>query len=429
MADKRTAKLTLDDGREIVLPVFEGTEQECAVDVSSLRKETGYITYDNGFVNTGSCQSTITFVDGEKGILRYRGYPIEELAENCRFVEVAYLLVYGALPTREELDNFSAQLTERANIHEDMKHFFTGFPVAAHPMAILSSMVTSLSSYYPTSGDEEWNFDDTVARLIAKVRTIAAYSYRKATGEPFVYPRGDLSYCENFLNMMFSGEGKNYEISDKALRALDKVLILHADHEQNCSTSAVRLVGSSRAPLYASIGAGISALWGPLHGGASQAAVEMLMAINEDGGDCGKYIAMAKDKDDPFRLMGFGHRVYKNYDPRARILKQSCDEILDELNIDDPLLSIAKSLEKVALEDEYFVSRNLYPNVDFYAGIIYRALGIPVNMFTVMFTLGRLPGWIAQWYESTQDPDWRIWRPRQVYQGETSRAFIPIDRR
>lgn len=428
MADG-VAKLILDDGREIELPVYEGTEKEKAVDVSALRKSTGYITYDDGFVNTGSCNSTITFINGEEGILRHRGYPIEILAESCTFTEVSYLLIYGELPTQPQLDEFRARLSEHANIHEDMKHFFTGYPSGAHPMSIMSAMVTSLSTFYPTINEPDWTFDETVARLMAKVRTIAAFSYRKAVGEPYVYPRADLSYAANFLYMMFSKEGEDYEVNPVMQRALARLLILHADHEQNCSTSAVRLVGSSRANLYASIGAGISALSGPLHGGASQAVVEMLLEIQADANDVEKYVAKAKDKNDKFRLMGFGHRVYKNYDPRARILKASCDHLLKELSIEDPLLDIAKKLEQVAIEDEYFVQRSLYPNVDFYSGILYRAMGIPVNMFTVMFAIGRLPGWIAHWHESSRDPDWRIWRPRQVYQGPTLRDVPPIGQR
>jgi citrate synthase len=413
MTDK-AAKLTLDDGQEVELPVLEGTEHEKAIDISALRKKTGYVTYDDGFV---------------KGILHHRGYPIEALAESCTFTEVSYLLMYGELPTRSESEAFRKRLSEHSDIHEDMKHFFTGYPSGAHPMSIMSAMVTSLSTFYPTVDDDDWTFDDTAARLIAKVRTIAAFSYRKAIGKPYVYPRADLNYASNFLNMMFSGDGDDYEIDPVLVRALTRVLILHADHEQNCSTSAVRLVGSSRANLYASIGAGISALSGPLHGGAAQAVVEMLLRIEDDGNDVDKYVAMAKDKTDSFRLMGFGHRVYKNYDPRAKIIKASCDQVFDQLRIQDPLLDIAKKLEKVALEDEYFVKRSLYPNVDFYSGILYRAMGIPVNMFTVIFAIGRLPGWIAHWRESSQDPDWRIWRPRQVYEGAVGRTIVPMDER
>jgi len=426
---ERTAKLTLDDGQTIDLPVLEGTEHEKAVDVSSLRKSTGYITYDDGFVNTGCCTSTITYIDGENGILRHRGYPIEDLAESCTFTEASYLLIYGELPTRPEAKAFADRLSEHSDIHEDMKHFFTGYPSGAHPMSIMSAMVTSLSTFYPTVRDEDWTFDETAARLIAKVRTIAAFSYRKASGKPYVYPRADLNYASNFLNMMFSGDGEDYKINPVLVRALTRVLILHADHEQNCSTSAVRLVGSSRANLYASIGAGISALSGPLHGGAAQAVVEMLLKIQADGNDVDKYVAMAKDKDDPFRLMGFGHRVYKNYDPRAKIIKGACDQVFEDLQIEDPLLDIAKKLEKVALEDEYFVKRSLYPNVDFYSGILYRAMGIPVNMFTVIFAIGRLPGWIAHWRESSQDPEWKIWRPRQIYRGAVARKIVPMDER
>jgi citrate synthase len=429
MEIQRKAQLTIDD-KTVELPIIVGTEGEKAIDISSLRKETGCITYDSGFANTGSCLSDITFVDGEKGILRYRGYDIATLAEHCTFVEVAFLLIRGKLPTDSELHQFSEYLTQNSMIHEDMRHFFTGFPPSAHPMSILSAMVTSLASFYPSlTDDPDGNFALTTARLLSKIRTIAAFSYKKSLGEPFVYPRPDLSYCANFLNMMFSSHVNNYEVNPVFVKALNLVLILHADHEQNCSTSTVRLVASSRVNLYAAISAAISALWGPLHGGATQAVVEMLLTIANDGGDVSKYVAKAKDKDDPFRLMGFGHRVYKKYDPRATILKKTAAELLDQLKLDDPLLEVAARLEEVALTDDYFVERRLYPNVDFYSGIIYRAMGIPLSMFTVIFAIGRLPGWIAHWRESADDPNWRIWRPRQIYKGSTLRDFIPMDQR
>jgi len=416
----RTAKLTLDS-REYELPVVEGSEGETAVDIRKLRAESGLITLDTGYGNTGSCTSAITFIDGEKGILRYRGYPIEEIAERTRFPEVCYLLIYGDLPSTEERKSFSEQLTRHTLLHEDMKKFFEGYPSTAHPMAILGSMVTSLSTYYPDSerGDD---VDLNIVRLLAKVKTIAAFSYKKSIGQPFVYPRNDLSYCANFLHMMFAVPTEEYVVSGVLEKALNLLLILHADHEQNCSTSTVRMVGSSGANLFASIAGGINALWGPLHGGANQKVIEMLQTIKDDGSDYEKYVRLAKDKDSDFRLMGFGHRVYKNFDPRAKILKEAADQVLSELGVDDPLLEIAKNLEAVALEDEYFVERKLYPNVDFYSGIIYRAMGIPTEMFTVMFAIGRLPGWIAQWKEMREDPTSRINRPRQIYTGPTRRS-------
>jgi citrate synthase len=426
--EQKKATLILD-GQTLELPVIEGTEGEKAIDISSLRGKTGYITYDNGLVNTGSCISTITFVDGEKGVLRYRGYDIADLAERCTFVEVAYLLIKGQLPSSKELTQFSTYLNEHSLIHEDMTHFFTGFPPSSHPMSILAAMVTSLSSFYPSLSDPDANFEITTARLLSKVRTIAAFSYKKVLGEPFVYPEYELSYCANFLNMMFASSVKNFHPDPVFVKALNKVLILHADHEQNCSTSTVRLVGSARVDLYAAIASAIAALWGPLHGGAAQAVVEMLQMIQADGGNIDKYIAKAKDKNDPFRLMGFGHRVYKNYDPRAEILKKTCDDLFAEKNLSDPLLDVAKKLEKIALTDEYFLEKHLYPNVDFYSGIIYRAVGIPLNMFTVMFAIGRLPGWIAQWKESADDKNWKIWRPRQIYTGEPKRDFVPLQSR
>jgi citrate synthase len=424
------AKIVLG-GSEYELPVIEGTENEKAVDISKMRGQSGYITIDPGFKNTGSTKSAITFLDGEKGILRYRGYPIEQLAEEATFIEVAYLLIYGNLPTTEQLENFTESITKHTLVHEDMKQFFGMYPSQAHPMGILSSMVVSLSTFYPESLDPNRSAeakDLTIHRLLAKLPTLAAMSYKNSTRHPFIYPKNDLDYCSNFLNMMFAMPTEDYKIDPVIVKALNKLLILHADHEQNCSTATVRVVGSSQANLYASISAGICALWGPLHGGANQAVIEMLEKIDADGGDVDKWVLKAKDKDDSFRLMGFGHRVYKNFDPRARIIKKACDDVLEKLGIDDNLLAIAKKLEKVALEDEYFKSRNLYPNVDFYSGIIYRALGIPTDMFTVMFALGRLPGWIAQWKEMLEGGE-PIGRPRQVYTGATERDYVPIEKR
>jgi len=427
---KEKATLTID-GKSYQLPIIEGVEGERAIDIRSMRKQTGHITLDSGFMNTGSCTSKITFLDGEKGVLCYRGYSIEELAAKCTFVEVAYLLVHGSLPTRSELSEFSKMLGEYALLHEDLIHFFDSYPPNSPPMAILSSMVNSLCNFYPEMTENPYeNIDKMGARLLSKVRTIAAFSYKKSLGQPLVYPRHDLSYCANFLNMMFDSPVKPYEIKDEVVAALNKLLILHADHEQNCSTSAVRLVGSARVNLYASISAGISALWGPMHGGANQAVMEMLENIyHYENGDCQSYLDRAKDPNDPFRLVGFGHRVYKTFDPRMRLLKDACNEVLEVLNITDPLLDIARELEDIALHDEYFVERNLYPNVDFYSGIIYRAIGIPNNMFTVMFALGRLPGWIAHWKEMWDDDDWRIGRPRQIYVGSERRKLVPIDER
>lgn len=428
MAEK--AKLLLD-GKEFDLPVVTGTEDEKAIDVIKLRDQTGYITLDYGYANTGSCSSAITYLDGEKGILRYRGIPIEQLAENSTFVETAYLLIYGNLPNKKQLSDFSAGLTRHSLIHEDMKHFFNGFPSTAHPMAILSSMVCSLSAYYPDSSDidNEEKLQNNIVRILSKLRTIAAFSYKKSIGQPLIYPRNDLSYCANFLHMMFAVPSESYSIDPDLVKALNLLLILHADHEQNCSTSTVRMVGSARANLYAAVSAGICALWGPLHGGANQAVMDMLTEIHEAGGDVSKAVAMAKDKNSKFRLMGFGHRVYKNFDPRAKVLKQSCDKILAKLGINDPLLDIAKRLEEAALSDPYFVEKKLYPNVDFYSGILYRALGVPTNMFTVMFAIGRLPGWIAHYLEMLKDPATRIGRPRQIYTGHTTRDYIPMDKR
>jgi citrate synthase len=422
----RTARVILD-GKEYELPVVVGTENEVGIDVSQLRAQSGAITLDSGYANTGACLSSITYIDGEKGILRYRGYAIEDLAGKTLFSEVAYLLIYGELPTQTQLTEFRKKLTYHSMIHEDMKKFFEGFPPSAHPMAILSSMVASLSTYYPETDEED--LDRNTIRLLAKAKTIAAYAYKKSIGQPFVYPRNDLSYCANFMHMMFSVPCEPYVVDPVVEDALGVLLILHADHEQNCSTSTVRMVGSSQANLYASISAGICALWGPLHGGANQAVIEMLERIQRDGGDVKKYVAMAKDKTSNFRLMGFGHRVYKNFDPRATILRKTAESVLNRMGINDPLLDIARQLEEAALSDSYFVERNLYPNVDFYSGIIYRAMGIPTNMFTVMFALGRLPGWIAHWKELRQDSKSRINRPRQIYTGETIRSWIPIEQR
>ena len=419
-----TAKLILD-GKEVGLPVVVGSEGEVGVDITQLRAMSGAITLDQGYANSGACESSITFIDGEQGILRYRGYPIEEIAGRAKFTEICFLLIYGHLPSREEIADFSQRLTRHSLLHEDMKKFFEGFPTSAHPMAMLSSMVASLSAYYPDDSDLDLN----IIRLLAKAKTIAAFSYKKSVGQPFMYPLNNLSYCANFLYMMFAVPAEPYGVSPAFERALNLLLILHADHEQNCSTSTVRMVGSSQANLFASISAGICALWGPLHGGANQAVIEMLERIRDDSGDYKKYVEMAKDKHSGFRLMGFGHRVYKNFDPRARILKQTCDEVLQQLGIDDPLLAIAKHLEEVALHDDFFITRKLYPNVDFYSGIIYRAMGIPTNMFTVMFALGRLPGWIAHWREMRHDPQTRINRPRQIYTGATQRPFVPLDQR
>ena len=417
----KKAKLILEN-QEIELDVIKGSESEHAIDITKLRSQTGYITLDPGFANTGSCLSNITFIDGEKGILRYRGYPIEDLAGKVKFTDVAYLLLYGELPSVEKKSIFSKELRKNANIHEDMKRFFDGFPLYAHPMATLSSMVTALSAFSSDiSTDDPQSINNTIIKILAKVKTIAAYSYRKSHGLPFIYPDPELNYIENFLHMMFSDSHESFHADPVLVDVLDLLLILHADHEQNCSTSTVRMSGSSLSNVFGAISSGISALWGPLHGGANQAVLEMLKKIKDDGGDYKKYIELAKDKNSSFRLMGFGHRVYKNYDPRAKIIKKAADQVLTKLKIDDPLLNIAKELEQIALKDDYFVSRKLYPNVDFYSGIIYRAMGIPTNMFTVMFALGRLPGWLAHWNEMIHSKDFRINRPRQVYQGSKKR--------
>ena len=428
MTDKVEIKLQ-DSSFEA--PVVVGSENEMAIDIASLRAKTGMVTLDPAFMNTASTKSAITFLDGEKGILRYRGYNIEEMAQKSRFVETSYLLIYGELPTQPELDRFSTNLTRHSLIHEDMKHFYDGFPSTAHPMAVLSSMVCSLSTYYPEEHDinDKEKMDMTIARLISKVRTIAAYAYKRSIGQPFIYPRNDLKYAANFLHMMFAVPSEPYEIDPEVESAINLLFILHADHEQNCSTSTVRLVGSSRANLFASVAAGILALWGPLHGGANQEVIEMLEQIKADGGDVKKYVELAKDKNSNFRLMGFGHRVYKNFDPRAKIIKATADRVLGKLGIKDPLLDIAKELEEAALKDSYFVERKLYPNVDFYSGIIYRALGFPTSMFTVLFAIGRLPGWIAHWKEMMEDPTTKIGRPRQIYTGATAREYKPIDQR
>ncbi|MEE2826951.1 MAG: citrate synthase [Planctomycetota bacterium] len=422
-----SAKLNCGDV-ELELPVIEGTENEKALDVSRLRRDTGLITLDEGYVNTGSTRSAITFLNGEMGILRYRGYAIEDLAQNCDFVEVCYLLIYGDLPNEEQLAEFRSAIHSHTMLHEDMRMFYDGFPRDAHPMAILSSVVSAMSTFYQDALDpaDPEHVEICIHRLIAKLPTIAAYSYKKSVGQPFIYPENDLTYCENFLRMMFAVPCEPYEIDPDFVTALNMLLIVHADHEQNCSTSTVRMVGSSNANLFASIAAGVCALWGPLHGGANEAVVNMLTQIMEDDGDVEKYVAMAKDKEHGFRLMGFGHRVYKNFDPRAKIIKAACDRLLDKMNIDDPLFHIAQQLEEVALRDEYFVSRKLYPNVDFYSGVIYRAIGIPVPMFTVLFAMGRLPGWIAHWKEMHASENKRICRPRQVYTGENVREFVEL---
>ena len=417
------------EGKTYEFPTVVGSEGEKAIDISNLRQMTGLITLDPGYANTGSCSSAITFMDGEKGILRYRGIPVEQLAEHSSFIETVYLLINGRLPAKEELNQVSVLFNDQSLVHEDMQDFYKNFPRASHPMGILSSMVNALRSFYPELQTLEEEINITVTRLLSKVRTMAAMSYKISRGHKVVYPRPDYRYSANFLHMMFDTPVRPYEINETLVKALDVFWILHADHEQNCSTSTVRLVGSGRVNLYAAISAGIAALWGPLHGGANQAVIEMLKEIQRDGGNHKRAVEKAKDKKDPFRLMGFGHRVYKAYDPRAKIIKKMCDKILKELNINDPLLDLAKELEEVALTDDYFIEKNLYPNVDFYSGIVLRAMGIPTNMFTVMFAIGRLPGWIAQWKESMDDPMWKLGRPRQVYTGPAITDYIPIDQR
>ncbi len=418
------------EGKKYDFPVIMGTENELAIDIKTLRGITGMVTIDPGYKNTGSCESAITFLDGEKGILRYRGYAIEDLAEKADFLEVAYLLIFGELPNSEQLSKFHTDIKAESHVDEEMKKILDGFPKSAHPMGVLSSLTSALVAFNPSSVDvsSEEAMYGSIVRILAKFPVLVAWTMRKKMGLPLDYGDDSLGYVENIHKMMFKRPNKEYTKDTIAIDALDKLLILHADHEQNCSTSTVRIVGSSHAGLFASLSAGISALWGPLHGGANQAVLEMLRAIQDDGGDTKKYMAKAKDKNDPFRLMGFGHRVYKNFDPRARIIKKSADQVLGALGIEDPILEIAKGLEKEALEDQYFVDRKLYPNVDFYSGIIYRALGIPVDMFTVMFALGRLPGWIAQWREMRlrKEP---IGRPRQIYIGENHRAFLPLKKR
>ena len=413
-------------------PVIVGTENEKAIDISKLRSTTKYITMDNGFGNTGSCSSAITFLDGELGILRYRGIPIEEIALSSNFVETSYLLIYGNLPSQEELTAFAQSFTDQAQLHKDMQNFFKGYPKAGHPMGLLSAMVCSLSAYYPELLNAEPTQEEiklTSAQLLSKVRTITAYTYKHSIDQPFIEPRNDLDYISNFLHMMFSTAQKEYKINDAVVNALKVLLILHADHEQNCSTSTVRLVGSSWANLFASVSAGINALWGPLHGGANQKVVEMLEQVHQDGGNTMKFIEKAKDPNDNYRLMGFGHRVYKNFDPRASLIKERCHELFKTLGISDPLLDIAVQLEKAVLADDYFSERKLYPNVDFYSGLIYKAIGIPVNMFTVMFAIGRMPGWVAHWKEMKENPKSKIGRPRQIYTGERERPYIPMDQR
>src|SRR6266446_8069245 len=426
----KTAELILD-GKTCKVPIVEGTEKERAIDISALRDDTGYITLDDGYGNTGSCQSQITFIDGEGGILRYRGIPIEELAEKSTFIEVAHLIISGKLPNSAELRTFSDLLTENELLHEAMKHHFEGFPANAHPMAILSSMINAASCYYPellnSQGRE--HFEVSAARLLSQVRTIAAFAYRKSRGLPIIYPKRELKYTANFLHMMFSMPYHDYDLKPEAVKALDLIFVLHADHEQNCSTATVRMVASSRANLFASAAAGVCALWGPLHGGANQAVLEMLEDIHRSGDDGSKFITAAKDKNSGKRLMGFGHRVYKNYDPRATIIKKACDDLLSTLHISDPLLNIAKHLEEAALKDSYFVERKLYPNVDFYSGIIMRAIGIPMEMFTVIFAIGRMPGWIANFKEVMEDGQTRIYRPRQVYTGPALNHYTPLKER
>ncbi len=418
------AKLILE-GKEYELPLFKGTEGEKAIDITSLRKATGYVTLDKGYENTGSCKSAITFIDGEKGILRYRGYPIEDLAAKSTFTEVAYLLLYGELPTITQLEEFSTFLNESSLIHEDMLHFFIGFPGGSHPMGILATTVASLSTFYPIPEEMDDKAEHQIlANLISQVRTIAAISYKKSIGEPIVYPSYKLRYVPNFLNMMFSSPVKETKLDDDIVRAIDLFLILHADHEQNCSTSTVRMTGSSLANVYAVISAGIAALWGPRHGGANQSVITMLQKIRDEGGDGTEFVRRAKDRNTTDRLMGFGHRVYKNHDPRAKILKAACHTLLKKPGMNDPLFDIALRLEEIALKDEYFISRNLYPNVDFYSGLILRAAGIPYDMFTVLFAIGRTPGWLAHWREMYHGEDFRIMRPRQIYVGPTMRHYV-----
>ncbi|HUH08723.1 MAG TPA: citrate synthase [Egibacteraceae bacterium] len=428
MSDHASLQL---DGQTVEAAILEGTEHERAIDISDLRSVTGAITYDPGLANTGAAKSAVTFIDGEAGILRYRGYPIEQLAEQSAMIETAYLLIYGELPTAAELDDFRTSITMHTLLREDMRPFFDAFPRDAHPMAILASATSALSTFYQNHYDpfDPYDVEVSIHRLMAKLPTVAAFAYKRSIGQPYVYPRNDLGYAENFLHMMFAVPAEPYHVDPDLASALNLLLVLHADHEQNASASTVRLVGSTHVNLFASISAGISALWGPLHGGANQAVVEMLEGIRDAEGDTQSFVRRAKDKDDPFRLSGFGHRVYKNYDPRAKILKETADKVLGKLVADDPLFEIAKELEETALNDDYFVERRLYPNVDFYSGLIYRAMGLPLNMFPVLFALGRLPGWIAQWKEMIEDPETRLGRPRQIYVGATERDYIPLDQR
>ena len=431
-AATRTTDASLRVGdREIELPIVPGTDGDDGIDIGRLRGETGLVTYDPGYGNTGACTSAVTFLDGEEGVLRYRGYPIEQLAEHSTFLEVAYLLIWGELPTQEQLTRFTNEVTHHTLIREEMRHFFDSFPADAHPMAVLASGTVGMSTFYPDSHEifEADAVEITINRLIAKLPTLAAWSFKKAIGQPYVYPRNDLGYAANLLYMMFAVPSEDYEVNDEVARALDLLLILHADHEQNASTSTVRLVGSTHANLYASISAGINALWGPLHGGANEAVINTLEAIVADGGGVDKWVDKAKDPNDSFRLAGFGHRVYKNFDPRAQIIKAAAERVLDATGADEALFDVAKRLEEVALSDEYFVSRKLYPNVDFYSGLIYRAIGFPKNMFTNCFAIGRLPGWIAQWKEMLAAKETKIGRPRQVYIGPTSRDYLAIEQR
>jgi citrate synthase len=418
------------DGQTFEAPVLVGTENERAIDISDLRSKTGYITYDPGYANTGSAKSAITFIDGEAGILRYRGYPIEQLAERSNFVETCYLLIYGELPTANELEEFRDNITRHTLLHEDLRRFFDAFRRDAHPMGILVSATSALSTFYQDHYDpfDAYDVEVSIHRLLAKLPTVAAFAYKRSIGQPYVYPQNALGYAENFLNMMFAVPAEPYEIAQDMAHALNLLFVLHADHEQNCSSSTVRLVGSSHVNVYAAVAAGISALWGPLHGGANQAVVEMLEHIHKAEGDTASFVRRAKDKNDPFRLSGFGHRVYKNYDPRAKIIKATADKVLPAVG-EDPLFDIARELEDTALSDDYFIERKLYPNVDFYSGLIYRAMGMPLNMFPALFALARLPGWIAQWKEMLDDPDTRIGRPRQVYTGATERDYVPLDER
>jgi citrate synthase len=425
-----TAQLKIGD-KTYNLPVIEGTEGEKAIDISKLRDQSGYVTLDIGYKNTGATRSAITFLDGEQGILKYRGYPIEQLAEKSSFIEVAYLLIYGELPTQQELNNFQYEISRHTLVHEDMKKFFDGFPSKSHPMGQLSSLICALSAFYPESLKPAQTSEElhlSIIKMLAKMATVVSWIYKKSLGHPYIYPQNKYDFVTNFLYMTFGQRTEQIEIDPVVVSAMNTLLILHADHEQNCSTSTVRIVGSSESNIYASVSAGISALWGPLHGGANQAVIEMLEKIKEDGGDTDKWIAKAKDKNDKFRLMGFGHRVYKNFDPRAKIIKKACDDILEKLGMDDEVLEIAKKLEEVALKDPYFVERKLYPNVDFYSGIIYRALGFPTDMFTVLFALGRLPGWIAQWKEMKENKE-PIGRPRQIYVGAVNRDYVDIKNR